>query len=101
MIALALTVLVGSGAVALSKTITVAIEHFAFSPAHIDVEPGDTVVFMNRDITPHTATAVDGSWTTGEILGGKTQAVSISEKAGSDYFCKYHPTMKGQLVIKK
>lgn len=83
-----------------AKTIDVTIEHFAFAPASVEVESGDTVVFTNRDIAPHTATATDGSWTTKEIASGKSESVTVPAKGDGAYFCKYHPVMKGRLVIK-
>ena len=46
------------------KTVEVTIEHFAFVPANVTVADGDTIVFVNKDIVPHTATATDNSWTT-------------------------------------
>ena len=81
------------------KTVEVVIEHFAFAPSSVDVAPGDTVVFINRDITPHTATAVDGSWTTADIAGGKSERFVVRVAGTGAYFCRYHPVMKGQLVI--
>ena len=80
--------------------IEVTIEHFAFTPASIEIEAGDTVVFTNRDIAPHTATAIDGSWTTKDIASGKSEAVVVPTKGDGAFFCKYHIVMKGRLVIK-
>jgi plastocyanin len=80
---------------AASRTVEVVIEHFAFVPSSVDVAPGDTVVFINRDIAPHTATAVDGSWTTADISGGKSERFVV--RAAGAYFCRYHPAMRGQL----
>jgi plastocyanin len=77
----------------------VTIEHFAFSPADVAVTAGDTIVFVNKDIVPHTATATDNSWTTGEIAHGATARVKLPAKAGPDFFCKFHPVMKGHLTI--
>jgi plastocyanin len=91
---------VGASGAAQAKTIDVVIEHFAFAPASIEVEAGDTVVFTNRDITPHTATATDGSWTTNDIASGKSAAVVVPAKGDGAYFCKYHSVMKGRLIIK-
>jgi len=96
--ALALAVCASAGASA--RTIDVVIEHFAFMPAQIEVMPGDAIVFTNRDITPHTATATDGSWTTKDIASGKSEAIVIPAKGDGAYFCKYHPVMKGRLTIK-
>jgi plastocyanin len=63
------------------KTIDVVIEHFAFAPASIEARPGDTVVFVNHDITTHTATAVDGSWTTKDIASGQSARIVVIRTA--------------------
>src|SRR5687768_14033228 len=39
----------------------VVIENMVFSPDALEVRPGDTIVWMNKDFFPHTATAEDGS----------------------------------------
>jgi len=82
-----------------TKTIEVVIEHFAFMPPSIEAAPGDTVVFTNRDIIPHTATAADGAWTTGDIARGKSVALVVPANGAGAYFCRYHPAMSGRLVI--
>jgi plastocyanin len=98
--ALALALVFGASSPANAKTIDIVIEHFAFTPASIEVEAGDTLLFTNRDIAPHTATAANGSWTTMDIASGKNQAVIVPANGDGAYFCKYHPVMKGRLVIK-
>lgn len=85
--------------VASPDTIEVKIEHFAYVPEIVKVAPGDTIVFVNEDIVPHTATAADQSWTTGEIAHGESARVIIPENAGADYFCAFHPMMTGRLMI--
>jgi len=99
-LASSLAPLIGASDPTNAKTIDVAIEHFAFTPASIEVEAGDTVVFTNRDIAPHTATAIDGSWTTKDIASGKSEAVVVPAKGDGAFFCKYHIVMKGRLIIK-
>lgn len=81
------------------KTVEVTIEHFAFSPAEIAVSEGDTIVFLNKDIVAHTATATDKSWTTGEIAHGVSARVTLPANAGAEYFCTLHPVMKGRLIL--
>jgi plastocyanin len=90
----------GARVAAKAKTIDIVIEHFAFTPASIEVEAGDTLVFINRDIAPHTATATNGSWTTRDIANGKNEAVLVPANGEGAYFCKYHPVMKGRLIIR-
>jgi plastocyanin len=95
----ALAPMFGSSAYAEPKTIEVVIEHFAFVPTSIEVAPGDTVIFVNRDIATHTATARDGSWSTVDIAGGKADKVVVPARGTGDYLCRYHPMMKGRLLI--
>lgn len=65
--------------------------------------PGDTVVWINRDIVPHTATATGKGrvgWDTGQLVQG-TAGRYVAGKAGTiRYTCTLHPTMQGTLVIK-
>lgn len=81
------------------KIVEITIEHFAFTPANVAVAVGDTIVFVNKDIVPHTATAADNSWTTGEITHGASARVTLPQKAAADFFCQFHPMMKGHLTI--
>jgi len=46
----------------------IEIKEFAFNPSILEVRPGDQIRWTNRDISPHTATAEDGSWDTGELV---------------------------------
>ena len=58
--------------------------------------PGDTLVFVNHDAMPHTATALDGSWDTGVIPANGTKAVAIPKDGG--FHCAIHPTMTGSVT---
>ena len=98
-VAIGVVWLASGPAAAQSKTVEVTIEHFAFTPANLIVAAGDTLVFVNRDIVPHTATASDNSWTTGEIAHGASAHVTLPTRPEADYFCKFHPVMKGHLTI--
>ena len=77
-----------------AATWQVTIQGFAFSPANFEVKAGDTIIFVNADNAPHTATAEDGAFDTGRIDPGQSAEVTIP--AGSHpYVCQYHPMMKG------
>ena len=77
------------------NTITVEITNFEFKPPVVEVQAGDSVIFINRDIVPHTATANDKSWDTGLIAKDESRTVEIVSDMSLDYFCLYHPKMKG------
>ena len=77
----------------------IEIRAFVYAPAAQAAQPGDTLVFVNHDPVPHTATAMDGSWDTGSIPANGTRAVVVP-KAGA-YVCAIHPTMTGRVDTAK
>lgn len=66
----------------------------AFDPVVLEVAPGDTITWVNDDIVPHTVTAVDGRWDSGEIPPGAEFRVTAAGDA-LEYVCRYHPVMTG------
>jgi plastocyanin len=76
----------------------VAIEAFRFEPASIDARPGDTIVWTNRDLVPHTVTAADSAWDSGSIVPGATWSLVVGGADRAAYFCEFHPPMKGELA---
>jgi len=81
-------------------THTVTMEAVGFQPATITVNAGDTVVWVNKDPFPHTATAQDKSFDSGEIAAAKSWKLVAKKKGTFGYICAYHPTMKGTLIVK-
>jgi plastocyanin len=79
----------------------VEIRGMAFHPEVLEIRRGDTVVWINRDIVPHTATATRKSgWDTGTLLQG-TGGQYVASHGGEDpYFCKLHPVMLGKLIVR-
>lgn len=82
-----------------SKVHDVSINSFEFVPQHIVVKVGDTIRWTNEDIAPHTATAMEGSWDTGEIVKGETRSVVVAEGMEASYFCAFHPHMTGTIEL--
>jgi plastocyanin len=83
------------------KTHTVEIRGMEFHPAVLTVALGDTVVWINRDIVPHTATAGGAmTWDTGQLLQGGTGRYVANHAGVARYNCTFHPTMHGKLVIR-
>ena len=73
--------------------------NFAFVPETLSLHPGDRVVWTNRDLSPHTATAENGGWDTGELEQGQSAELVVTEDMVGPYFCAFHPSMKGQLTL--
>lgn len=80
------------------RTHTVEIRGMEFHPAELTVAPGDTIVWINRDIVPHTA-SVSGSWDTGTITQGAAGRHVAGHSGTIHYTCTLHPTMQGTLII--
>lgn len=81
-----------------AETITVTIDKLVFSPAEVKAKVGDTIVWDNKDILAHTATASNKDWDV-EIGPKKTGTLVIKKVGGVGYFCKFHPNMKGRIVV--
>ncbi|HJV61454.1 MAG TPA: cupredoxin family copper-binding protein [Albitalea sp.] len=89
----------GAGpAVAAATTHTVIIEGMRFVPQTLTVHRGDRVVWINRDLFPHTATA--GKAFDSHAIAANASWTHVARRAGSfGYVCSLHPGMKGTLVV--
>ena len=82
-----------------AATIQIVMDKLVFAPAQVEAKVGDTIEWVNRDILAHTATASAGDDWNVIIAPNKTEKL-ILQKAGTvDYYCKYHPNMKGRLNV--
>ncbi len=70
---------------------------FAFAPAELTVAAGDTVVWRNADILPHTATAA-GRFDSGSVAAG-AEWRWVATAGEVAYLCTFHPTMKGTVTV--
>lgn len=82
-------------------THTITIEGMKFIPETIEVKSGDTVVWVNKDIFPHTATSSDKtSFDSGVIVAGASWQMVLTTKGNFPYICTLHPTMLGAVTVK-
>jgi plastocyanin len=77
----------------------VEIVDFAYDPDPVTIEEGGKVIWINRDSAPHTATADDGSFDTGDLEEGKLKSETFKEPGEYTYFCEIHPTMHGVVEV--
>ena len=81
-----------------AETVRIAIAGPAFQPAETSAKVGDTVEWTNNDILSHTATASNGDWTV--TMPAKTMGRVVLKKAGTvEYYCTFHPNMKGRIIV--
>ena len=76
------------------------IESFAFQPARVTVKAGTTVRWVNADDAPHTATADDGSFDTGDLRQGDVGKVTLGEPGEYAYFCEFHRFMRANITVR-
>ncbi len=92
---------VALGAPALAATThTVTIVGMVYEPATVQVAPGDRIVWLNRDLVPHTVSALDRSFDSGRIEPGQQWSRVVTAAGAVDYGCAYHPTMHGRMEVR-
>jgi len=84
--------------VACAATHVVTVEGMKFEPATVHVKMGDSVVWRNNDLVPHTVTA-EGKFDSGQIAAGKSWTWTAKARGQNNYVCTYHPEMKGSVVV--
>ncbi|RCS28692.1 plasmid stabilization protein [Rhodanobacter denitrificans] len=80
------------------RTHVIVVDKMQFGPMPTGVRAGDIIEWVNHDILEHSATARDGRFDIdlkpGASVRSKATAGSVA------FFCKFHPTMTGTLVVK-
>jgi plastocyanin len=78
---------------------TVVAQDFSFTVPD-SVAVGATVTFDNQDSAPHTMTADDDAFDSGNVTGGSQGEVTAPSEAGDYAFhCEIHPNMTATLTV--
>jgi len=82
-------------------TKSVAIMNYAFSPATLTVNVGDTVVWTNMDTAPHTVTVSSGpvKFSSGNLSKGQTFSYTFTSAGTYSYYCAVHPDMVAKVIV--
>jgi plastocyanin len=83
---------------AYAEVYQVIISTTSFAPKELTAHVGDTIEWMNKDFIDHTATAIDKSFDI-VLPTGKKKSFVLSKQGAIDYFCRYHPNMKGKITV--
>jgi len=72
-----------------------------YSPSNITVVIGinNTVKWVNYDSMPHTVTAVDGSFDSGNLDPGQSFVHTFNRPGTYVYVCIYHHWMEGTVIV--
>jgi plastocyanin len=74
-----------------------------YDPDNITVVIGvnNTVIWTNNDNEPHTVTATDKSFDSGNMNPGATFTYKFTTPGTYTYICTYHPWMRGYVTVKQ
>lgn len=82
-----------------SSPAVIVIEGSSFNPASITVKAGTEVIWKNKDSSPHTVTADDGSFDSGSLNQGEEFRRKLVKTGTLSYSCDIHAYMSGKIVV--
>jgi plastocyanin len=80
-----------------STPVMVKASNFAFQPQSVSVKVGTTITFQNGDSAPHTLTANNGAFDSGQVGSGQSSSFTVSSAGTFPFHCKLHPSMTGTI----
>ena len=104
--AAAILALAGIGSAASSveqgaaATQVVTIQNMQFAPAELIVKRGSRVVWINKDLFAHAATASTKTFDSGNIEVDASWSYVANQPGDYAYLCALHPAMKGRLIVR-
>jgi len=80
------------------------ITDLTFSPKTQSIKTGDTVTWMNNDITEHTSTSgaagtPNGIWDSGLLSPGQSFSFTFASAGTFPFFCEVHTFMTGTITV--
>jgi plastocyanin len=80
------------------QTYVVVLKDLMFGPTPSHARVGDTIEWDNDDLFLHSATSSAGGFDL-DLKPGVHQPMPLKTAGTFDFICKYHPGMKGRLVV--
>ena len=75
------------------------IEDDYFEPTDAVVDPGTTLMWINRGQEQHTVTSDDGQFDSGVLEPGDTFLTTVEGSGTLAYHCTLHPEMTGSITV--
>ena len=75
----------------------VAMANMRFGPVPAGIKAGDVILWVNRDMVPHTATARDGSFDI-ELQARQSRRMRVTRAGTFAVYCRFHPAMRATLT---
>ena len=80
------------------ETIRVTIDNLKLDPPQVSAHVGDVIEWTSSDFVAHTATARNKDWDVAIPANGVGR-VTLKHAGDLDYFCRFHPFMKGRISV--
>ena len=79
----------------------VSISGYAYSPAALTVNVGDTVTWTNQDTAPHNVVVTSGpeKFTSPTLQKGQSYTFTFTKAGSYQYYCSVHPDMKASITV--
>ena len=87
-----------SSAGAAVRSYTIVIDKMRYGPVPAGLHAGDVIVWTNRDLFRHTATARDRSFDV-DLPAGASKRITVARAGTFAFYCRFHPGMTGQLIV--
>jgi plastocyanin len=72
---------------------------WGYAPGTLKVQPGSWITWSNAGQDPHTVTAVDGSFDSGNLDPSEGFSWFFADSGTFPYVCTLHPWMTGKVVV--
>jgi plastocyanin len=72
---------------------------WGYAPATRKLDPGTWVTWSNNGEDPHTVTAVDGSFDSGNLDPSEGFSWFFDQPGTFQYICALHPWMTGKIIV--
>ena len=82
------------------EEIVVEINDHNYDPQELTIQKGSDVQFVNNTDELHSVTSQADGFDL-ELDGNETATVSFPDQGVFDYYCRYHPEMKGTIVVEE
>ena len=98
-VALAVLLMPLPPASAAPRTYTVVIDKMKFGATPTGLHAGDRIVWVNKDMFQHTATAKDKSFDL-DLKPGASGTTVVRKAGAISVVCRYHPGMRAMVKVK-
>jgi plastocyanin len=80
------------------KVHTVEIRQMQFEPPVLNINKGDKVIWVNKDIVEHDITEESSkAWASSKLPAGASWSMTITKS--ELYYCNLHVVMKGKIIV--